>query len=51
MSYLNGVYLQSWFSWFGGGMEKTLKKRRKRKEETNSKIQKFKNDEKEKRII
>ena len=28
-SYLRGIYLESWFSWLWGGVEKTLKKRRK----------------------
>ena len=25
MSYLIGIYLESWFSWLGGGVQKTLK--------------------------
>ena len=33
MSYLSGVYLESWFSRLGGGVPKTLKKRRKHTEE------------------
>ena len=28
MSYLSGTYLESWFSRLGGGVQKTLKKRR-----------------------
>ena len=26
MTYLNDIYLEPWFSWFGGGMQKTFKK-------------------------
>ena len=26
MSYLSGIYLESWFLWLGGGLQKTLKK-------------------------
>ena len=37
MSYLSGIYLKSWFSWFGGGSQKTLKKRRKQTEEKQKK--------------
>ena len=33
MSYLSGIYLESWFSCFGGGVQKTLKKGRKQIEE------------------
>ena len=29
MSYLSGIYLGSWFSWLGGGVQKTLKKKKK----------------------
>ena len=30
MSHMSGIYLESWFSWFSwGGVQKTLKKRRK----------------------
>ena len=28
MSYLSGICLESWFSWLGGGVQKTLKKKR-----------------------
>ena len=27
--YLRGIYLESWFSWLWGGVQKTSKKRRK----------------------
>ena len=27
MSYLSGIYLESWFSWLRDGAQKTLKKR------------------------
>ena len=27
--YLSGIYLESWFSWLWGGVQKTLKKSRK----------------------
>ena len=30
-SYLSGIYLESWFCWSWGGVQKTLKKRRKKK--------------------
>ena len=33
MSYLSGIYLESWFSWLGGRVHKTLKKRRMKNEE------------------
>ena len=33
MSYLTGIYLESWFSWLWGGVQKTWKKRRKQTEE------------------
>ena len=33
MSYLRGIYLGSWFSWLVGGVQKTLKRRRKQTEE------------------
>ena len=33
MAYLSGVYLESWFSWLWGGVQKTSKKRRKQTEE------------------
>ena len=26
MTYLSDMYLEPWFSWFGGGMQKTFKK-------------------------
>ena len=32
-SNLSGVYLESWFSWLWGGVQKILKKRRKQTEE------------------
>ena len=33
MSYLRGIYLGSWFSWLVGGVQKTLKRRRKQTKE------------------
>ena len=45
MSYLGGIYLESWFSWFGGWMRKTFKKRRKQTEEKHSKMNRKKNEE------
>ena len=30
MSYLSGIYLESWFSWLWGGVQKTLKKEKNR---------------------
>ena len=33
MSYLSVVYLGSWFSWLGGGVQKALKNIRKQTEE------------------
>ena len=32
-SYLSGIYLESWFSWLWGGLQKISKKRRKQTEE------------------
>ena len=43
MSYLSSINLESRFSWFGGGMKKTLKKQKK-----TNKRKTFKNEEKEK---
>ena len=31
--YLSVIYLESWFSWLWGGVQKTLKKSKKQKEE------------------
>ena len=45
MSYLSGIYLESWFFWFGGGMQKALKNRRKQTEEKHSKKKRKKNEE------
>ena len=33
MSYLSGIYLELWFSWLQGGVQKTSKKRRNETEE------------------
>ena len=33
MSNLSGIYLESLFSWLGGGVQKTLRKRKKQTEE------------------
>ena len=41
--YLSGIYLESWFSWLWGGVQKTLKKSRKQTKK------KLKSEEKEKR--
>ena len=45
LSYLSGLYLESWFSWLGGGMQKTLRKRRKRSEERQERMTRKKNVE------
>ena len=45
MSYLSGIYLESWFFWFGGGMQKALKNKRKQTEEKHSKKKRKKNEE------
>ena len=45
LSYLSGLYLESWFSWLGGGMQKTLRKRRKRSEERQERMMRKKNVE------
>ena len=45
MSYLSGIYLESCFFWFVGGMQKALKNRRKQTEEKHSKKKKKKNKE------
>ena len=45
LSYLSGLYLESWFSWLGGGMQKTLRKRRKRSEERKERMTRKKNVE------
>ena len=44
-SYSGGIYLESWFSWLWGGVEKTLKKRRKQIEEKHWKLKRRKNKE------
>ena len=44
MSYLSGIYLESWFSWFEGGMKITLKKKKKTDRE---KIFKYKEKKKQ----
>ena len=31
-SYLSGIYLEPWFSWLLGGVQKTLKKKKKAEE-------------------
>ena len=46
MSYLSGIYLESWFSWLDGWVQKTLKKKKK-----THKRKTLKNEEKEKRRI
>ena len=46
MSYLSGIYLESWFSWLDGWVQKTLKKKKK-----TDKRKTLKNEEKEKRRI
>ena len=43
--YLRGIYLESWFSWLWGGVQKTLKKRRKQTEEKHWKVKRKKNEE------
>ena len=44
-SYLSGIYLESWFSWLWGGVQKTSKKRRKQTEEKHWKLKRKKNEE------
>ena len=46
-SYLSGIYLESWFSWLWGGVQKTSKKRRKQTEEKHWKVKRKKNEEHE----
>ena len=46
MSFFCGIYSESWFSWLGKGVQKTLKKKKKT---DGRKV--LKNEEKEKRII
>ena len=50
MSYLSGIYLEPWFSWFGGGIKITLKKRRKQTEKEYSKIKRKKKEYRESQI-
>ena len=45
MSYLSGVYLESWFSRLRRGVLKTLKRRRKHTEEKHWKMKRKKNEE------
>ena len=45
MPYLNFAYLESWFSWFRGGMQKTMKKKKKTDRIKHSKMKKTKNEE------
>ena len=45
LSYLSGLYLELWFSWLGEGMQKTLRKRRKRSEERQERMTRKKNVE------
>ena len=42
MSYLSGIYLKSWFSWLGGGVQKTLRKIRKQAKEKRWKLKRKK---------
>ena len=44
-SYLSGIYLESWFSWLRGEVQKTSKKRRKQTEEKHWKVKRKKNEE------
>ena len=44
-SYLSGIYLESWFFWLWGGVQKTSKKRRKQAEEKHWKVKRKKNEE------
>ena len=45
MSYLSGIYLKSWFSWLGGGVQKTFFNRWKQTEEKPRKMKRKKNEE------
>ena len=40
----SGIYLELWFSWLWGGVQKTLKKRRKQTEEKHRKVKRKKNE-------
>ena len=44
-SYLNGIYLESWFSWLLGGVQKTSKKKRRQTEEKHWKVKRKENEE------
>ena len=44
MSYLIGIYLESWFSWLGGGVQKTLKNEENRQQK-HWKMKRNKNEE------
>ena len=46
MSYLSGIYLESWFSWLEGWVQKTLSEIKKQTESKTSQ-----NEEKKPRII
>ena len=50
-SYLSGIYLESWFSWLWGGMQKASEERRKQAEENSWKVETKKNEEYEKSQI
>ena len=45
VSYLSGIYLESWFYWLVGGLQKALKKRRKQTKEKHWKMNRKKNEE------
>ena len=40
VSYLSGIYLESWFSWLVGKLQKALKKRRKQAKEKHEQKEK-----------
>ena len=43
LSHMSGIYLESWFSWLWGGVQKTLNKRRKQIVEKHCKVKRKKN--------
>ena len=44
-SYLSGIYLESWFSWLWGGVQKASKKRRKQTVEKQCKVMRKENED------
>ena len=44
MSYLSGIYVESWFSWLWGEVQKVSKERRKQTEEKHWKVKRKRNE-------